>query len=62
MLRVPPEARLDALYDRAASFIGDGGMTWAEFWATPTERLDRYADACNRRVERQRQEAEQKQR
>lgn len=56
------ERRLNALYDRAASFIQDAGMSWTEFWSITTDRLDRYADACNRRAERLRAEAERERR
>jgi hypothetical protein len=57
---VPIEVRRRRLYDDAASFILDAGMTWGEFWSTPRCQLDEYRAACNRRVERQRRESEGK--
>ncbi len=36
----------------------DGGLSWDEYWHTPRPRLTRYAEACNRRAEKQQREAE----
>lgn len=54
---VSAEARLDRLYDDAAAFV-EAGMPWEVYWHTPRVKLDRYAEACQRRSERQRREAE----
>jgi hypothetical protein len=56
------EALIADVYDRAASFCDPEtvGLSWSEFWTTPTVVLNHYADALVRKQERREREAERR--
>jgi len=49
MDRTSPASVEKDLYDEAATMTMDGGMRWAEYWATPRSRINKFKLALGRR-------------